>query len=191
MNKIIIMGNSGSGKTWMGKRLASVLGISHISLDNIFWEPGGYNRKRNDFDVEADLKSIQSSESWIVEGVFGHLIEPLTTFAETLIYITLPWGECRNNLLNRGSESCRQLDPIKAEENFQSLLVWASEYETRKSKASKRYHNFLFDSFSGQKHMVSSRNEINELLEKINANPPFNYDRAMKRRPACKLFVKN
>jgi adenylate kinase family enzyme len=184
MNKIIIIGNSGSGKTWLGKRLASVLGISHISLDNIFWDPGGYNRKRNDFDVEADIKRIQSSESWIAEGVFGHLIEPLTALAETLIYINLSWGECRNNLLDRGSESSRQLDPRKAEENFQSLLEWASEYETRDSKASKRYHNFLFESFSGQKHIVSNRDEVDQLIE-ICTNPPFKYDRAMKRRPEC------
>ncbi|MFH2047464.1 MAG: AAA family ATPase [Pseudomonadota bacterium] len=165
MNKIIIIGNSGSGKTWLGKKLASVLGISHISLDNIFWEPGGYNRKRDDFDVEADIKRIQSYESWIAEGVFGHLIEPLTVFADTLIYINLPWCECKNNLLNRGSESSMQLDPRKAEENFQSLFEWASAYETRDSKASKRYHSFLFESFSGQKHMVSNRDEFDRLIE--------------------------
>lgn len=166
MNKIIIIGNSGSGKTWLGKKLAAVLGISHISLDNIFWAPGGYNRKRNEADVEADIKRIQNSRTWIAEGVFGHIVEPLTVFADTLIYINLSMDECRNNLLNRGSESSRQLDPKKAEENFQSLLKWASEYEVRDSKASKRYHSCLFEGFSGQRHMISSRSEINALLEK-------------------------
>jgi adenylate kinase family enzyme len=183
MNKIIIIGNSGSGKTWLGKKLASILGLSHISLDSIFWEPGGHNRKRIDSDVETDIKRIQTTDSWIIEGVFGHLVEPLIAFADTLIYINLSWDDCRYNLLNRGSESSRQLASKRAEENFQSLLIWASEYETRDSKASKKYHNYLFESFSRQKHMVFNRDEIDQLIE-ICVNPPFNYDRTMKSRPA-------
>lgn len=166
MNRIIIIGNSGSGKTWLGKKLASVLGIQHISLDNIFWEPGGYNHKRSDFDVEADIKNIQRSESWVTEGVFGHLVEPITAFADTLIYINLPWNECKNNLLNRGSESSGQLKPKKTEESFKSLLKWASEYETRDSKSSKGSHSLLFERFSGQKYLVFNRNEIEQLIEK-------------------------
>lgn len=166
MKKILIIGNSGSGKTWLGNRLASILGIPYISLDNIFWEPGGYNRKRIESDVEADIKRIQHSKCWVSEGVFGHLVEQLSAFAETLIYINLPWSECRNNLIKRGSESSRQLGPKKAEENFQALLKWASEYEARDSKASERFHNFLFENFSGQKHMVINREDIDQLIEK-------------------------
>ena len=55
----------------------------------------------------------------------------------------------------------------KAEENLQSLIKRASEYEKRESKASSRYHGFLFDSFSGQKHIASNRNEIERLIEII------------------------
>jgi len=166
MKKIIIIGNSGSGENWLGKKLASVLDISHISLDNIFWEPGGYNRKRNESDVEADIYKIQHSVTWIVEGVFGHIVEPLIDFADTLIYVNLSWDECRNNLLNRGSESSKQLEPKKYKENFQALLKWASEYEVRDSKASKKLHNLLFENFSRQKHMVINRLGIDQLIEK-------------------------
>jgi adenylate kinase family enzyme len=167
MKKIIIIGNSGSGKTWLGKRAATVLGIPHIALDSIFWEPGGYNRKRNQSEVEADLKRIQNSECWIAEGVFGHLVDQLFFLADTLIYLDLPWPECSRSLFNRGSESSRQLDPKKAEENFQALLEWASEYETRDSKASKNYHCFLFESFPREKKKVCSRIKIDQLLEKL------------------------
>ena len=174
MKKIIIIGNSGSGKTWLGEKMAAVLGIAHISLDSIFWQLGGYNRKRNDVEIETDLKRIQDSESWLAEGVFGHLADQLVPFADALIYIDMPWEECRSNLLNRGSESSRQLDPVKAEENFQALLKWASAYETRDSKASKKYHDLLFGCFSGERYVVRSRDEAHLLLEKGSANPPLN-----------------
>jgi hypothetical protein len=102
-----------------------------------------------------------------VEGVFGRLIDKLIPFADALIYTDLPWVECRNNLMNRGSESSRQLDPVKAEENFEALLEWASAYETRDGKASKEYHCLLFKSFVGDKCRIHNREELDRLLSKI------------------------
>jgi adenylate kinase family enzyme len=167
MNKIIIVGNSGSGKTWLGERAARLLGIRHIALDVIFWEAGGYNRKRGSHEVQADLEEIQSSGTWLVEGVFGHLADVFMAFTDTLIYMDLPWEECKKNLLSRGSESSRQLDPKKAEENFHALLEWAAAYETRDSKASKMYHDFLFASFSGDKYRICSRDDAEQLLKRL------------------------
>ncbi len=86
----------------------------------------------------------------------------------------MPWEECRSNLLNRGSESSIQLDPMKAEENFQALLEWASSYETRDSKASKKYHDLLFRGFSVERHLIRNRDEAHQLLEKISADEPMN-----------------
>ena len=167
--KIIIIGNSGSGKTWLATRIAVIFGMPHIALDDIFWEPGGYNLKRKDLEIETDLKRIQESKFWVVEGVFGHLVDQLVSFGDMLIYLNLPWEECRKNLLNRGSESSRQLDPRKAEENFNALLEWASKYGNRSGKASKRYHRLLFNGFWGEKYRVCNRDEIDQLLEKISS----------------------
>ncbi len=46
--KILILGNSGSGKSWLGEKLASALDVQHIEMDRIFWEPGSSNIKRDD-----------------------------------------------------------------------------------------------------------------------------------------------
>lgn len=145
-------------------------GIPHVPLDSIFWEPGGYNRKRTELEIEAELKKIQGSGCWLVEGVFGHIVDQLFSFADTMIRMDIPWDECRKNLMSRGSESSRQLDPLSTDKNFISLLEWASAYETRDSKASKKYHCFLYETFSGAKHRVCSRDEADRLLEKIRAN---------------------
>jgi adenylate kinase family enzyme len=169
MKKIIIIGNSGSGKTWLGQNMATLPKIPCVSLDHIFWEPGGYNQQREDPQVEADLEKILNLDTWLVEGVFGHLVDGLIAFADTLVYIDLPWPECEKNLKDRGSESSKQLDPIEAEENFQTLLEWALVYDVRESKASKKYHDFLYKGFMGDKYKLYSRNEMDQLLEKWRA----------------------
>ena len=148
--------------------MATGLNIPHISLDEIFWEPGGYNMKRNDVDVEADIKKIQDSKSWVVEGVFGHLMDHLVSFADTFIHLDLPWAECKQNLLIRGSKSSKQLDRNKAKKNFQALLEWASQYDTRKSKASKNYHSSLFDNFEGETYRICNRGEVYRVLKNAN-----------------------
>jgi adenylate kinase family enzyme len=167
MDKVIIVGNSGSGKTWLGMRAAAVLGIPHVQLDAVFWEPGGFNRKRRISDVEACLGKIQASPSWLAEGVFGHLADALVPFADTLVYVDLSWEECRKNLESRGSESSAQLDPESAERNFRSLLEWASCYETRDSKASMKYHHLLFERFPGDRYKLQNRREVVGWLEMI------------------------
>ena len=86
----------------------ATLNIPYIELDTIFWKPGGYNEKREDPDIEADLKKIQGSDNWRAEGVFGHLGDYIVPFADTLVYTDLPWDECKRNLINRGPESSRQ-----------------------------------------------------------------------------------
>jgi adenylate kinase family enzyme len=170
MNRIVITGNSGSGKTWLGNRISIVLAIPCIALDKVFWEPGGYNIKRSDPDIEAELKQIQSCSSWVVEGVFGSLIDELISYADTVVFLDLSWEECKTNLVARGSESSKQLDRRRAEENFQVLIEWASAYYIRDSKASNKYHTFLFDTFGGNKYRVSSRDEIMLLWQTIAAD---------------------
>lgn len=43
--KIVIIGNSGSGKTWLAKNLASLITVPLIHLDDIFWDSNGFEKK--------------------------------------------------------------------------------------------------------------------------------------------------
>ncbi|MBE3803320.1 AAA family ATPase, partial [Vibrio parahaemolyticus] len=47
MKKILIIGNSGSGKSWLSKQLSRKLQLQEVNLDSIVWESGGYNQKRS------------------------------------------------------------------------------------------------------------------------------------------------
>lgn len=46
--KVVIIGNSGSGKTWLARKLAGNASVPLIHLDEIFWEPGGFDKKSRD-----------------------------------------------------------------------------------------------------------------------------------------------
>ena len=85
MNRTIIMGNSGSGKTWLASRLGRALGLAATDLDDIHWLRGCYEEKRERSEAIQLAHAAASGQAWIVEGVYGWLIEPISYKATFLI----------------------------------------------------------------------------------------------------------
>ncbi|MEC6830918.1 AAA family ATPase [Photobacterium toruni] len=167
MEKILIIGNSGSGKSWLSARLSTLLNTKEINLDTIVWEPGGYNQKRSQESIDDELIQLDSESSWVVEGVFGALAEKMISSADSLIFLDIDWPVCKQSLLLRGSESSKQLDSELAEKNFKELLKWASEYNSRVSKSSHSYHSKLFDQFVGTKFRFLTREEVDSFVASV------------------------
>lgn len=90
MNKIVVFGKPGSGKSTLSKKLASATKIQLYALDSVEYKKNGDKVDRVTYDKEH--KRILSCDSWIIDG-FG----PIESFnkrlesADTLIYIELPY----------------------------------------------------------------------------------------------------
>ena len=164
--RIVIIGNCGSGKSYLARALASGLELPIVHLDSIFWLPRGFNAKRSPEEVEQLLVDFRSNQSWIVEGVFGELAARFLDLSELLIWLDMPWEVCRSNLQERGSESSKQNDPIQAEESFRALLVWSSEYWSRTNLRSYSGHLSLFTAYDRKKRRFSRRSEVDAFLAK-------------------------
>jgi adenylate kinase family enzyme len=162
--RIAIIGNSGSGKSHLAGSLSTLYSLPIIHLDRIFWMPGGFNEKNPKDEAIREVEQKRKENSWIVEGVFGELAELFLPRAQVLIYLDMDWATCQSGLKSRGSESSRQLDPAKAEENFGKLLLWAEQYWTRTGLCSHAGHLRLFSDFTGRKLKFASRAEVDEFL---------------------------
>jgi len=167
MEKIVIIGNSGSGKTHLGRILSDHFDYQFIHLDALFWEPGGFNIKRPKEIVYAEIANLRQNKNWIVEGVFGELAKEFYPYADYLIWLDQDWETCSKSLRQRGSESSKQLDKQSAEENLEKLLKWASEYWQREGPSSYRGHLLLFEQFSGDKVCLQSRKSVNDFIASI------------------------
>lgn len=78
-NRIRVVGTSGSGKTTLARRLAARLGIPHIELDALHWEPGWTMAEP---DVFGDrIAKASSSTSWVMDG----------NYSSTSVRV-VPWG---------------------------------------------------------------------------------------------------
>lgn len=162
--RIVILGNSGSGKTHLARRLGQELGVALIHLDDLFWARGGYNHKRPAEEVQQDISNRVQARTWIVEGVFGDLAQGFLPRAQSLIWLDLDWETCSRSLLERGSESARWLEPELAEQSFNALCTWAGEYWTRTGTRSHEGHAAIFGEFPGLRLRFERRSDVDRFM---------------------------
>ena len=162
--KAVIVGNSGSGKTWLATNLAATTAVPVVHLDELFWQPGGFNKKRQPAETAALLQSARHGAGWIVEGVFGELAAEFLVDAEVLVWLDLEWDVCKARLLGRGSESKALMARTQSEAGLTKLLVWASTYRSREDMRSLSGHLALFEAFDGPKIRLRGENDADALL---------------------------
>ncbi len=163
--KSILFGNSGSGKTWLANKLSSRFSVPIIYFDEIYWEPGGFNQPRKTEDIGKIIQQSKLSDSWIGEGVFGHIVERYLEDAQTVIWLDLPLDICLNRLKKRGSESKRHMNRKQSEKGITELITWASQYYERQSKSSYFGHSKIFDSFQKTRIRLNSEDEVMQFIQ--------------------------
>lgn len=96
MNKIMITGNAGSGKTTLSQKLAKILNRQDvISLDKIVWKSGWKMVGPEERNLE--FIKITKMQNWIVDGVSKIILES----ADTIIFLDYPRKVCYWRALKR------------------------------------------------------------------------------------------
>jgi adenylate kinase family enzyme len=120
--RILIIGNSGTGKSTLASALAGLVHAPVIDLDLLHWEEDGYGRKRDEDSARQMTLEVSSQPRWIIEGVFGWLAEVTLPKATTLIWLDFPWSLCRAGLLARGKRRGA------TSQDATDLMRWAEAY---------------------------------------------------------------
>ncbi|WP_268799677.1 P-loop NTPase family protein [Pseudomonas huanghezhanensis] len=155
--RVLIIGNSGSGKSWLASQLGRKLRFPHIDLDDLYFVGSGYTHMRTKEDtVELALVKAQQNR-WVIEGIYGWLAQALLVRATHLVWLTLPEEQCMSNIAARGNRGSA------SPESFLDLLEWANTYRTRKGSSAFGFHERLFSNFQGAKYRLNSRDEVSTL----------------------------
>lgn len=90
MRRVSVVGNSGSGKTRLARRLAAQLGVPHVELDAIHHRPGW-----EPIDPAAflsEVEAIAETDGWVVDGNYGPVVVngPVWQRADTVVWLDLP-----------------------------------------------------------------------------------------------------
>jgi adenylate kinase family enzyme len=99
MQRVVVFGTTGSGKSWVAERLAARTGLRLIELDALFWgkdwQPAPLDLFR--YRVENEIRD----GGWIVAGIYGQVRDLTWRAADTLIWLDLPLPVVLWRLLRR------------------------------------------------------------------------------------------
>ena len=146
-------------------RLAETQAAPVLHLDDIFWLPGGFNKKRDPVEVSRIIDAARIGDNWVAEGVFGNLAAQFLLSASTLVWLDLPWAVCRDRLELRGSESKAHMGREQSEAGLRELMQWAQDYPTRGGSSGHAAHLKLFESFKGTRLRLGSESQVLEYLD--------------------------
>ena len=85
MNKVIILGPCGSGKSTYSKLLAETSKLPLFHLDQHFFLPNWQEKPRLEW-IAINKKLVQGNR-WIIEGNYGSTMEIRINAADTIIYL--------------------------------------------------------------------------------------------------------
>ena len=150
--RLLIFGNSGSGKSTYARAMAERHGLAHLDLDSIVWEPGQIAVPRALAAVHDDLDAfIDANAGWVIEGCYGDLVERTAASCSELLFLNPGLEACLANNRRRPWEPHKYASAEAQDSMLAPLQAWVAAYYTRDDAWSYAMHRRVFDAHPGTK----------------------------------------
>ena len=176
MQRILVIGSPGAGKSTLAHALAGQTGLPLHHLDRMHWLPGWVERDRD--EGRAELAEVLAEERWIIDGNYGSLLPMRLERADTAIWLDYPTRLCLWQVLKRWWQYRGRSRPDMTEgcperlnlEFLIYVLAFRSNWQARNAQA--------LDRFDGQVIRLRNPATTKAWLEGLPQRPPL----AMGRR---------
>src|SRR5437899_318961 len=104
MDRVVILGRGGAGKSSMARRLGSLTGLPVVELDKIFWQPSLSPKSREAW--EELQRTLTRRPKWIMDGDLGpyDFLETRLEAADTVFVLDFPLVVCLARVMRRSRE---------------------------------------------------------------------------------------
>jgi len=99
MQRILVIGTTGSGKTTLARALAARLGLPHAEQDAWNHLPGWQEAPREQF--RAQVAAFTAQPAWVMDGNYSKARDLGWTRADTLVWLDYPGQVVFSRLLTR------------------------------------------------------------------------------------------
>ncbi len=99
MERILVIGSPGAGKSTLSRELSKITGLPLYHIDNLYWNERGEYISREEL-IEL-LDPILRTESWIIDGNYSATFAYRLSFASAVILLDVDFDTCRDGIISR------------------------------------------------------------------------------------------
>lgn len=99
MNRVIVIGCPGSGKSTFARKLREITGLPLTYLDQIWHRPDQTHVSREEFD--ARLNAILQKDRWLIDGNYKRTLETRLKACDTVFFLDFPLEVCLSGAASR------------------------------------------------------------------------------------------
>lgn len=167
MQKILVAGSIGAGKTTLAQDLAVALDLPFAEIDALYHGPNWTKRPQ----FESDLDQFTSQNSWVTEWLYPQVRPLLAQRADTLIWLDLPLPVVLYRVTTRTLRRWWRLE-----------TVWAGNREPAPWK-------ILWDKSNMIRWSWASRHQVPQEIPKLRAQYPDLQIVRLRSRRDAQLFL--
>lgn len=99
MSRIVVVGTTGSGKTTLAAELAARLGVPHIEMDALHWDPNWTAASAPILRERAS--NALAGNAWVLDGNYPQVRDIAWGRADTIVWLDYPLGLILRRLVPR------------------------------------------------------------------------------------------
>lgn len=162
MNKIIIIGCPGSGKSTFARSLHSVTGLPLHHLDMFYWNA---DRTIVPKDIFMErLQDVMAQSQWIIDGNYGSTMEMRLQACDTVFFLDYPMDVCLEGIAFRRGKERTDMPWVEDKDEDEEFISFIRNYNTE----SRPEVVALLEKYADKNVFIfPNRDEASDFLERL------------------------
>ncbi len=166
MERILIIGCGGAGKSTLARKMGEKTGIPVVHLDKIFWNPGWVEKTDEEFD-EILAEELEKPR-WIMDGNYGRTLPERVKYCDTIVYLDFSRLTCLLGVFKRIATTYGKVRPDMGagcpERLDWDFLKWVWNFN-RKNR--EKFYRILNENPEKTTIVLKNRRMVKRFLESL------------------------
>ena len=172
MQRVLVIGCGGAGKSTLSKQIGRCTGLPVIHLDAHYWNEGWRETPQESW--QETIRALVTGDAWVMDGNYGSTMERRIAAADTIIFLDLPRWLCFWRILGRRiryhGRTRPDMGPGCDERVEWEFLRWVWNYRKHRRPAILQ----RLAELDGHKEVMilKSRADVERFLQQLSSTPP-------------------